>query len=324
MKRITVDVRFLDDWSEADHPRGQPENKGEFASTGGAGSSASTAKGLPGKTTLTDGKRTQHDGKPLPAHIQALRIPPAWTDVSFSHDPNAPLQATGKDVKGRSQYVYSPKFSASQAEAKFVRIKELDAKFKSIEAQNNKLRQSTDPRVKDNADCAHLIMQTGIRPGSRADTLAKVKAYGATTLEGKHVVVKDGKVWLRFTGKKGVALDLPVQDPETAKMLVSRAKAAGANGALFGRVTDKSLLDHVHGFDGGSFKTKDFRTLLGTKTANKEVARMKAPTDAKTYKKSVMDVAKVVSQRLGNTPVIALQAYISPTVFAPWQGALAA
>ena len=49
-------------------------------------------------------------------------------------------------------------------------------------------------------------------------------------------------------------------------------------GQLF-EVNEKSLLDHVHTLDGGGFKTKDFRTHLGTSTAMAEVGRRKAPTD---------------------------------------------
>lgn len=87
-------------------------------------------------------------------------------------------------------------------------------------------------------------------------------------------------------------------------------------------VSNKSLLDYVHTLDGGNFKTKDFRTLLGTRTAMNEMSSMKAPTTEKEYKKAVLSVAKTVSSTLGNTPSVALKSYISPVVFAPWQSAV--
>jgi 8-oxo-dGTP pyrophosphatase MutT (NUDIX family) len=40
--RLTVDVLFPDAWNEQEHPRGQPENKGQFASTGGGGGASHT------------------------------------------------------------------------------------------------------------------------------------------------------------------------------------------------------------------------------------------------------------------------------------------
>jgi DNA topoisomerase IB len=299
-------------FDESKHPR---DDDGKFGS-GSGGSSGSKSSHQP--TKIVDGKRVTSTGSPLPSHIQVLKIPPAWTDVTFSSDPKAALLATGKDVKGRRQAVYSAEFSAGQAAAKFSRINELNQKFNSIYAQNEEARKSGDPKKRAAADCAHLIMTTGIRPGSEDDTGAEKKAYGATTLEGKHVVVDGERVSLKFVGKKGVSLDLPVTDPGTAAMLRERKSAAGDNGQLF-PINEKMLLDHVHSFDGGGFKTKDFRTLLGTRTAISEVANREAPKNEKDYKKAVMEVAKVVSSKLGNTPVIALQSYINPSVFAAWK-----
>ena len=271
--------------------------------------------------TVVDGKRRAADGGELPPHISSLTLPPAWTDVKYSTDPNADLLAIGKDSKGRPQYVYSEKFASKQAEAKFERIEELRTKFKDIHAENEINRQSSNPTTKDSADALRLIMQTGIRPGGDEDTGAKVKAYGASTLQAGHVQPnEDGTVNLRFTGKKGVSLDIPVKDPETAQMLIARKAAAEADDApIFPRATDSTLRDLVHTYGGGGFKTKDFRTHHGTSLAYNEVSQRPVPTDEKAYKAAVMDVAKIVSKALGNTPSVALESYINPAVFAGWR-----
>lgn len=278
-------------------------------------------------TTMVGDKRMQADGSELPDHIKSLVIPPAWTDVKFNPDPNGALLAVGKDSKGRRQSVYSAEFTKTQAEAKFRRIEELNAKFSEIEQQNAKGRRSKDPKVKDVADCLHLIMKTGIRPGSDDDTGADVKAYGATTLTADHVVKTKEGVFLKFVGKKGVKLNIPIDDPELASSLVKRAKTAGAGGKLFPTTNDKNLLAYTHTMDGGGFKTKDFRTHLGTSHAMSEVKRINEtapPGTAKDYRKMVLDVAKSVATKLGNTPVVALQSYISPTVFSDWRNGLPA
>ena len=179
-------------------------------------------------------------------------------------------------------------------------------------------QRSASPKTRDAADCLDLVMQTGIRPGSDNDTGADKKAYGATTLKGQHVVTDAGGTRLQFTGKKGVSLDIPIEDPKLAATLQERAKKAGPDGALFPNVTDKSLLDHTHTMGDGSFRTKDFRTHLGTETAAKLVAAMPAPTDAKAHKAAVMAVAKQVAAKLGNTPVIAIASYIAPEVWSAW------
>jgi DNA topoisomerase-1 len=240
--------------------------------------------------------------------------------VKISDDPGADLLAIGKDSKGRPQYVYSEKFAKTQAALKFSRIKSLEKDMPMIQSELADLRKSSDRKAADHADCATLIMRMGIRPGSDSDTQAKVKAYGATTLEGQHVVHEDGEIYLRFIGKKGVNINLRVEDQGLARSLYERSQRAGANGRLFGEVSDGTLRDFVREqLDHGGYHPKDFRTYLGTTEAQKIVETMPAPKGEKEYKKAVMGVAKQVSAKLGNTPVICLQSYIAPEIFTSWR-----
>ena len=262
------------------------------------------------------------DRNSWPEHIVSLKLPPAWTDIKYNLNPEADLLAVGKDKKGRSQYVYSEKFSNSQAELKFNRISALDSEINEIRKQNESLGSLGDPKVTDNSECLSLIMTMGIRPGSEEDTGAEKTAYGATTLKGEHVVKEDKKVYLRFTGKKGVDLNLEVENPEIAKMLLSRAKKAGASGKLFPNTNEANLLKYTHSLGSGNYKTKDFRTWVGTNTALQEISKMEAPKNLKEYKKAVRSVAVEVAKKLGNTPVIALQSYISPVIFSGWKSGI--
>ncbi len=270
-------------------------------------------------TKVENGKLVTEDGSPLPDHIASLKLPPAWTDVRICPDPEGTLLASGRDSKGRLQCVYSEAFSKTQAEAKFARVQELRTKFTDIHAQNEKNTRSRNPKVKDTAECLKLIMHTGIRPGSEDDTGAAVQAYGASTLLGSHVVETKSGLQLHFTGKKGVNLKIPVTDESVANMLRRRKKAAGAEGQLFPNTHEKHLLNYSNQLDGGGFKTKDFRTHVGTSTALSEIEKMPVPKDEKEYRKQVLAVAKIVSSKLGNTPVVALASYIAPECFAAWQ-----
>ena len=270
-------------------------------------------------TSVVGGKLMAADGSPLPAHIQALSIPPAWQSVTYNPDPGAALHVHGRDGKNRPVKIYNPGFVAEKAAAKFDRVVALNKEFEAMKAQNEALRSSISPRIASAADATALIMHTGIRPGSEEDTGAEEQAYGATTLLGHHVVTaEDGSVSLQFVGKKAVSLSIPVSDPSIAAMLTSRAAAAGADGQIFS-TSDGALQDHVHTLGSGVFKPKDFRTLVGTRTAMSEVASMPVPTTQGEYRKSVSAVAKVVSAKLGNTPTVALQSYISPHVFNSWR-----
>jgi hypothetical protein len=202
------------------------------------------------------------------------------------------------------------------SQAKYKRIAHLNTQFESVKEQNDS-KAHKDER----AACLKLIISTGIRPGSDKDTHAKKKAYGATTLEGRHVVEENGIIYLRYVGKKGVDLNIPVHDKEVASMLLKRKKVAGENGKIFDTRADK-LSEYTHSLDGGEFKTKDFRTHLGTVTAINIIKSENPPKTEQEYRKKVMLVAKMVSAKLGNTPVVALQAYINPLVFSGWRKAI--
>lgn len=263
-----------------------------------------------------DKKSWEHeDGSPLPGHLKGLRIPPAWKNVEYDPNPNASLLVKGQDVKGRTQSLYSEKFVKAQADAKFARIKELDAKFDKLQKE-----VKTDARNgNEEAAVLSLIMNTGIRPGSEQETGGAKKAYGATTLRTYHVTGDDeDNVRLKFVGKKGVNISVKVTDPEIARDLLYRRGSAEQRGPIFNTSASK-LLDYTHSKDGGGFKTKDFRTLLGTRIATKLVESMKAPKTMKDYKKKVRDVADKVAKQLGNTRTVALQSYIHPAVFAKWR-----
>src|SRR3954464_9677099 len=51
-----------------------------------------------------------HRGTPVSAEekrrAESLVIPPAWTDVWICADPKGHIQATGRDARGRKQYIY--------------------------------------------------------------------------------------------------------------------------------------------------------------------------------------------------------------------------
>jgi DNA topoisomerase-1 len=174
--------------------------------------------------------------------------------------------------------------------------------------------------VRDAASVSSLIMATGLRPGSTRDTKAETQAFGATTLEGRHVVVSGTNVRLKFTGKKGVPIDIPVNNPMVAALLRERKESAGDSGRLF-NVSDSQLRGYAKTLDGGSFKPKDFRTHKGTSLAANLVSRGSVPKSEKEYKSRVREVAKSVAAALGNTPAVALQSYIDPTVFSKWRPA---
>jgi DNA topoisomerase I len=56
------------------------------------------------------------------ARLKQLAIPPAWTDVWVCGDPTGHIQVTGRDERGRKQYIYHPHWNAVRDEVKFGRL----------------------------------------------------------------------------------------------------------------------------------------------------------------------------------------------------------
>ncbi|HLM71508.1 MAG TPA: DNA topoisomerase IB, partial [Polyangiaceae bacterium] len=54
--------------------------------------------------------------------IKSLGIPPAWTKVWICPDADGHIQATGRDVKGRKQYRYHPRWREQRDETKYGRM----------------------------------------------------------------------------------------------------------------------------------------------------------------------------------------------------------
>lgn len=248
------------------------------------------------------------------ARMKELGVPPAWTNVRLNPDTKGALQVIGKDSKGREQRIYSAAHSERAAAEKFARLKEFNNVAPKIESSaradmNNKdLPQAT----RDAAAATYLISQSGIRVGSDRETGAAQKAYGATTLQGQHVSVNGDRVQLDFVGKKGVSISKTVEDAHLAAYLGSKTLTPGA--PVFA-TSDTKVRDYFHAKAGNDFKVKDFRTLVGTRAAINAINAMPAPTNAKEYAKYRMGAGRAAAAALGNTPAIALAAYVDPSVF---------
>lgn len=251
------------------------------------------------------------------ARMKALRVPPAWKNVLFSKDAKSDLQVIGTDSKGRTQYIYSAAHTAKAAAEKFARLKDFHKAVPKIrkKALNDMQDESLSQEERDTAAVIYLIDKTAFRIGSDSDTLAAKRAYGASTLLGRHVKVEGDKVVFRFVGKKGVEINKTIRDASLASYI--NGKRVKRDDKLFA-TSDARTRDYLKSITGEPFLVKDFRTWHGTAMALKTIKSMKVPTTQKDFLKARREVCKKVSDHLGNTPAVALASYIDPTVWAPW------
>src|SRR2546423_3212515 len=124
------------------------------------------------------------------ARIKSLVIPPAWTDVWIAPRPDAHLQATGRDAKGRKQYRYHPDFAGVRDAAKYAHLVEFAKSLPALRRRLKRdLKQPGLPREKILAAIVTLLEQTLTRVGNE-DYARSNNSFGLTTLRNRHVKIK--------------------------------------------------------------------------------------------------------------------------------------
>jgi DNA topoisomerase IB len=98
----------------------------------------------------------------------------------------------------------------------------------------------------------------------------------------------------------------------------SELAGKGPNDPLFATTADRMNL-YLDVKAGAEFKIKDLRTYHANAVAREEIAKVSVPPATRAeFVKARKAVAVTVSQHLGNTPKMALDAYINPAAFDVW------
>lgn len=241
----------------------------------------------------------------------AMKVPPAWVDVFISDDKNAALIAVGYDGKDRKQSLYSAKHTRDQADKKYDHIKDM---HKYMPALDRAIK--ADWKTNDDARALMLIRKLGMRPGSTSDTRAAEQAYGAITLEARHVRLNKDSVTFTFTGKKGVQISLNSKDPEVVEMMRSQMRGKSRRDRVFPASNAATVAAYLKSKTSDKVKLKDLRTYRANEIALDAIKRIKRKPKTETeFKKMRNAVGDQVAAILGNTRTMALNSYINPTVF---------
>ena len=199
--------------------------------------------------------------KDIPKEVRdraAGGIPATAFGVHYSDSPDADRVAVYYDAKGRAHNVYTKQFEAAQAAKKYESVRKLNAVYPEIKSRIDGDSKHPDPKINDIGLMTRLIAETGTRIGSEYDRGGKVKAYGASTLQGKHIVQEGGKTYLRYVGKEGVKHNHELSG-ELAQQLVERSKKVGPDANLFSTRSDVARVLMKERY---SFRPKDLRTRL--------------------------------------------------------------
>ena len=262
-------------------------------------------------------ERKARRGKMRPATADDRKrfgIPPAYTDAMVTDDPAAELLATARTANKKKVSYYSKEYKDSQVAAKFSRVAALHENMPQLQARIDRDIMSGGPDS-DQALKLRMVSITGMRNGGD-DGGGKVEAFGVSNLLTSHAKVTGSHIALDFIGKKGVRQIHSLDDSQIARHILKRQAEGG--GRIFAGNSDKTF-GYLTKISGGKFKVHDFRTwnatMLGAATAEKIAKRGELPTNDKEFAAFQKRVSKVVARQLGNTPAMALRAYIHPLVF---------
>lgn len=267
------------------------------------------------------------DGSPLDAPTAAalkaivIPLPPAWQRVRINLMPGAALQATGVDAKGRVQYRYSAASAAEGSAAKFARVSELNAKMPKLmqRSQSDMADASLSHRERATAAMVYLVTRTGFRPGSTTDTKADEQAYGASTLEKRHIGITGETVAFNFTGKSAVTITKKLRSKAMSTYLQGSMSSLKPEDTVF-KSSAGSAMAYLKKHAGDQFKLKDLRTWNGTAVAREALSKESVPDTAKALKAQQLRISQIVAAHLGNTPTVALKHYIDPSVWRSTEG----
>ncbi|MEK6288178.1 MAG: DNA topoisomerase IB [Acidobacteriota bacterium] len=257
------------------------------------------------------------------ARIEALKIPPAWTDVAINRAAGGMLQALGKDAAGRWQYIYHDQHIKKRERKKFNRLLVFaEAVPKMRRAVSRNLRKRDLGRERVMACIMRILGTCFMRAGSQV-YVNENGSYGLATLRPKHVSVRGDVIEFNFPGKSKVIQHRELRDRAVARVVRELLKLPAPEVFKY-QNEDGGLVDvrrrNINGYIkevmGERFTSKDFRTWAGTLICACALARAGAEVKetAPSRKRKVIKAIKETAEVLGNTPAVCRSAYICPEV----------
>jgi DNA topoisomerase-1 len=253
--------------------------------------------------------------------IQALVIPPAWTDVWICPIAHGHLQVTGRDARRRKQHRYHTRWKEQRDATKFDRVIAFGRALPKIRRHIDKdLRRRGLPREKVLATVVKLLETSLIRVGNE-EYAKQNDSFGLTTMRDRHVEVNGSKLRFEFRGKSGVVHAVDLSDRRLAKIVRSCQELPGHE--LFQYIDEKGdrrsinsadVNEYLRGIVGNDFTSKDFRTWAGTVLAARALQEYEAFNSEAQAKRHIVRAIEKVAKRLGNTKTVCRNCYVHPAI----------
>ena len=246
--------------------------------------------------------------------LAALAVPPAWTDVWLCIDPRGHIQATGRDEKGRKQYIYHPEWREQRERSKYTHLADFARVLGRLRRRiEEDLAVATPDEPAVLAAAAQLLDLTGIRVGNRS-YFDENGTVGLTTLQSRHATIKGDRIGLKFKAKSGKLVELRLNDRRLAKILLRCEELPGQrlfryrSSDTIREVDSARFNDYLRDTSGADITAKDFRTWIGTVTV------VETWIGARERPLRIKEATTAAAKRLANTPAITRRSYIHPKI----------
>jgi DNA topoisomerase I len=255
------------------------------------------------------------------ARIKKLVIPPMWTDVKICKFEDGHIQAVGRDLKGRKQYIYHPEWEKIRQEEKFERMSKFGRILPKLRKKVEKdLKVRGWPKNKILALMVAVLDETGIRIGNKQYEKEN-KTYGLTTLRRKHLAVEGKSLSLSYKGKSNIEREVTIEDKAIVRHIKRVAELPGyelfkymdAEGKVH-RLDSHDVQEYIKENMGEEFSCKDFRTWVGSRLAIELFPDAVQQKEESPRKKLETILVCQVAGELGNTPSICRGYYIHPLI----------
>ena len=264
--------------------------------------------------------------------IAELVIPPAWESVWISPDADGHILATGRDSKGRKQYIYHPLWHELRSHDRFSALLEFGSALPRMRATIDRhLRLPVLSRERVLALVVRLLETTLIRIGNREYARTN-ESYGLTTLRRKHVRREGNHLRFTFRGKSGKEFSISLRDPRAANAMRRCEELPGQEifkyvdeAGVARSVQSQDVNEYIRSLCGPDFSAKDLRTWGGTVDAARTLLERLDDDAAPQGQAAVKAAVKAAARALGNTVAVARRHYIHPAILKAYEeGTLAA
>lgn len=239
--------------------------------------------------------------------FKALKIAPAYENVSININKNAKIQAFGYDSKKRKQVLYHPDFIKKQATKKYERFVRLEPKIQKIKNKILKDIKSDNIKNKEIGIIIFMILNCGFRIGNEK-YVKENNSYGLTTLEFRHLIFKNNKIIIEFIGKKGVINKSICCNKIIHDYLLNKKNNSKETDRVF-ETSSKYVNDYLKNINP-EITSKDLRTWNANNLFIKYINDENILKEKNPIKKCIEKVA----ENLHNTPAICKKSYLHPEI----------